>query len=152
MYPMIGVAFAKPDETALPIVKMPLLDTRVSKPGQRRYPKPSGPAATSGDTRALFSRRAVIVWYIVSPDPDNPEIDGLLSPAASSPSDHGTGRRFAGIDGGTIAPFIGKHKRVSWQPPCDEKEKFTEKLTKPAFHDTPLVSGMDASRKSRSKF
>jgi hypothetical protein len=61
--------------------------------------------------QALFSRRAVIVSYIVYPDPDKPEADNLISPAAPRSLGCKTDRRLAGIYTKTIAPFKWKRKR-----------------------------------------
>ena len=61
--------------------------------------------------QVLFSRRAAIVSYIISPDPDKPETNNLISPAARRLLGYETDRRFAGGDSGTITPFIGKNKR-----------------------------------------
>ena len=63
--------------------------------------------------QALFSRRAVIVSYIVYPDPDKPETNNLISPAAPRTLGYKTDWRLAGGDGGTIASVTGKYKRGS---------------------------------------
>ena len=63
--------------------------------------------------QALFSRRAVIVSYIVYPDPDKPETNNLISPSAPRTLGYKIDWRLAGGDGGTIAPVTGKYKRGS---------------------------------------